>query len=56
MSKQADIEFLFILALENYTKTNNLTYEECAEIFHRNHIMEKQKVMSINSVLKKHKI
>ncbi len=44
MSKQADIEFLFILALENYTKTNNLTYEECTEIFHRNHIMEKMLV------------
>ena len=44
MSKQADIEFLFILALEKYTKTNNLTYEECTEIFHRNHIMEKMHV------------
>ena len=44
MSKQADIEFLFILALENYTKTNNLTYEECTEIFHKNHIMEKMLV------------
>lgn len=41
MSKQADIEFLFILALENYTKTNNLTYEESTGIFHKNNIMEK---------------
>lgn len=41
MSKQADIEFLFILALENYAKTNNLTYEESAGIFHKNNIMEK---------------
>ena len=40
MSKQADIEFLFILALENYAKTNNLTYEESAGIFHKNNIME----------------
>lgn len=44
MSKQADIEFLFILALENYTKTNNLTYEESAGIFHKNNIMEKMVV------------
>lgn len=44
MSKQADIEFLFILALENYTKTNNLTYEESAGIFHKNNIMEKMLV------------
>ena len=32
MSKQADIAFLFIFALENYAKTNNLTYEESAGI------------------------
>lgn len=44
MSKQADIEFLFILALENYAKTNNLTYEESAGIFHKNNIMEKMLV------------
>lgn len=44
MSKQADIEFLFILALENYAKTNNLTYEESAGIFHKNNIMEKMVV------------
>mgnify|MGYP004678293279 CR=1 FL=1 len=44
MSKQADVEFLFILALENYAKTNNLTYEESAGIFHKNNIMEKMLV------------
>lgn len=44
MSKQADIEFLFILALENSAKTNNLTYEESAGIFHKNNIMEKMVV------------
>ena len=44
MSKQADIEFLFILALENYAKTSNLTYEESAGIFHKNNIMEKMLV------------
>lgn len=44
MSKQTDVEFLFILALENYAKTNNLTYEESAGIFHKNNIMEKMLV------------
>ena len=44
MSKQSDIEFLLILAIENYSKKYEISYQETVELFHNNHIMEKMLV------------
>lgn len=44
MSKQSDIEFLFILAAENYSQHYKISYQETVELFHNNHILEKMLV------------
>lgn len=44
MSKQSDIEFLLVLAIENYSKKYEISYQETVELFHNNHIMEKMLV------------
>lgn len=44
MSKQSDIEFLLILAIENYSKKYEISYQETVELFHNNHVMEKMLV------------
>lgn len=41
MNKQSDIEFLFVLVTESYSKNHGLSYEEAVVIFHKNHIFEK---------------
>ena len=41
MNKQSDIEFLFVLATESYSKNHDLSYEEVVVIFQKNHIFEK---------------
>lgn len=41
MSKQSDIEFLLVLAIENYSKKYEISYQKTVELFHNNHIMEK---------------
>ncbi len=40
MSVQSDVELLYIMARENYTKEHKLSSEEVKNIFHRNHILE----------------
>lgn len=44
MGKQSDIEFLFILAVENYSEKHRISYQETIELFHNSHIMEKMLV------------
>lgn len=41
MGKQSDIEFLFVLALENYANSRGISYQEATKLFHDNNIMEK---------------
>ena len=41
MNKQSDIEFLFVLVTESYSKNHDLSYEEVVVIFQKNHIFEK---------------
>ncbi|MBR6914005.1 MAG: DUF3990 domain-containing protein, partial [Treponema sp.] len=41
MTKQSDIEFLFVLATENYSSVHNISYSDTIELFHKNHVLEK---------------
>ena len=44
MTKQSDIEFLFVLAVEHYSSSNNVSYLDTVELFHQNHVLEKMLV------------
>ncbi len=44
MTQQSDIEFLFTLAIEHYSKEHNCAYSDATELFHNNHVMEKMLV------------
>lgn len=41
MGKQSDIEFLFVLVAESYSKKKGNSYQETIKLFHNNRIMEK---------------